>query len=98
MLALYSKNGFPNIAEEFWVIVQAASCFCHYSQFLEVACLHFLITQLILFPSWVSEEVEDEIAVVNSLPDTHRKQGRIKSKLGIRLWIHQGRIDMKYFL
>ena len=47
-----------NVAEELWVTVQAASCFCHLSHFLKVACLHFLLIQLILFHSWVSEGVE----------------------------------------
>ena len=35
----------------------AASVITH--GFLEAACLHFLLTQLILFPSRVSEEVKD---------------------------------------
>ena len=32
--------------------------------FLKVACLYFLLTQLILFPFWISEGFEDFIAIV----------------------------------
>ena len=40
------------------------SCFCHFSIFLKVPCLHFLFTQLVLFPAWIFEEVEDYIVIV----------------------------------
>ena len=44
--------------------VQAASCFFHFSQFLKVVLLHFLLTQVILFPSQVSDEVENFIVTL----------------------------------
>ena len=47
--------------------------------FLEVTCLHFLHTQIILFPSWVSEGVEDFIVVVKvSLSFIFRKKNLLK--------------------
>ena len=58
MLGLQAEDGCPNVAEELWVTVQAVSGFCHFSQFLKFACLHFLLTQVKLFPSQVSEGVE----------------------------------------
>ena len=91
MLGLQAKDRCPNVAEELWVTVQTASYFCHFSHFLEVASLHFLLTQLILFPSWVSEGVEDQIAIVTVA--IHRKQ----VKLCIRLRTHQDSIDMIFF-
>lgn len=44
--------------------VWAANCFCHFSHYLEVTCLKFLLTQVILFPSQVSDGVENFIVIV----------------------------------
>ncbi len=46
-----------------WVTVRAARCVLSFHG-LEVACLHLLLTGFLLFPSWVSEGVEDLIAIV----------------------------------
>ena len=63
--------------------VPAVSCFCHFSHFLEVTHLHFLLTQLILFSSWVSEVVEDYIAIgiVFLVYGTQKRNSLKKSKV-----------------
>ena len=46
------------------VPIQAARGFCHFSHFLDVTYLHFLLTWVILFPSQVSHGTEDFIVIV----------------------------------
>lgn len=62
MLGLKAEDGCPDAnRNSVWVTVWPDSCFLSFHG-LEVACLHFLLTQFLLFPSWVSEGFEDLIA------------------------------------
>ena len=62
MLGLKAEDGCPDATRNsVWVTVRADSCFLSFHG-LEVACLHLLLTQFLLFPSRVSEGVEDLIA------------------------------------
>ena len=62
MLGLKAEDGCPDATRNsVWVTVRADSCFLSFHG-LEVTCLHLLLTQFLLFPSRVSEGVEDLIA------------------------------------
>ena len=77
ILGLQAEDGCPNIAEELWVTVQAASCFCHFSHFQKsLAYISCLLSQY-----WVSEVVEDQIVVVLSVYETQKRNSLRKCKV-----------------
>ena len=54
--------------------------------FWKLLALHFLFTQVILYPSWVSDGVEDETVIVTDfLVTKFRKETYIKDVRFIRL-------------
>lgn len=62
--------------------VYAASCFCHFSLFPEVACLYFLLTQVIIFSFLGLDGVEDQIIIVNN-PLISQLKGILSTKFGL---------------
>ena len=54
---------------------QAENCFCYSSHFLEVVCLYFILTRvIILLPSWIYDGVEDFILIVFILEKKFTKE------------------------
>ena len=59
--------------------LQSANSFiCHFSHFLEVTYLYFLLTQLTSFSSWVSEGVEDQTVIVFLTYQTQKNSHSLK--------------------
>lgn len=63
MLDLQVTCRYCNVTGEIQVTIQTARHFCHYSYFLKVTFLQFLLTQLMLFTSWISEGAEKQIVI-----------------------------------
>ena len=68
ILGLQTKDGFPNIAEEPWGNCPDSQMSLSFLQFIRCLLYTFtvsstLLTQVVLYPSWFSAGVEDEMII-----------------------------------
>ena len=71
----------PTLQKNFGWLSRQPAVFCHFSHILKVVCPHFILIQLMLFPSKVSEVVEDLIVIVFLVCKAQKRNSLKKCKV-----------------